>query len=111
MVAVIAELLELDRQADVLTKILASKVVQNDDDDGAGAGTTPGKGIKTVPALGLHRRPRPFLHGLHLHARPQCDRTGKRSSRTSKGYLQADAYSGYDGLYKLRRDRREVGCT
>jgi transposase len=91
----------------MLVKILASQVVQNDD--------TPvkvqdhdGKGIKTGRlwvSIGDHYNP----HVVYTYT---PDRSGAGPAAIFKGfegYLQADAYSAYDGLY-ASGTIIEVGC-
>ena len=91
----------------MLKKILSSRVVQNDDT------TVPvqdhdGKGIKTgrlwVP---VGDRDHPYVV---YHYTPDRSATGPREIfKDFEGYLQADAYSAYDGLYKSG-EIIEVGC-
>ena len=91
----------------MMTKILESRVVQNDD--------TPvkvqdhdGKGIKTGrlwDSIGDH-------YHRYVVYRYTPDRSGDGPAEIFKdyeGYLQADAYSGYDGLYSSGKII-EVGC-
>jgi transposase len=91
----------------MLSKILNSKVVQNDDT------TVPvqdhdGKGIKTGRlwvSIGDHDH-----HYVVYTYTPDRSAAGpEKIFKDFKGYLQADAYSGYDGLYKSG-DIVEVGC-
>jgi transposase len=91
----------------MLSKILNSKVVQNDDT------TVPvqdhdGKGIKTGRlwvSIGDHDH-----HYVVYTYTPDRSAAGPEEIfKDFKGYLQADAYSGYDGLYKSG-DIVEVGC-
>jgi transposase len=91
----------------MLSKILTSKVVQNDDT------TVPvqdhnGKGIKTGRlwvSVGDHYNP----YAVYYYT-PDRSATGPNEIfKDFKGYLQADAYSGYDGLYKSG-EIVEVGC-
>jgi transposase len=91
----------------MLSKILESKVVQNDDT------TVPvqdhdGKGIKTGRlwvSIGDHDH-----HYVVYTYTPDRSAAGpEKIFKDFKGYLQADAYSGYDGLYKSG-DIVEVGC-
>jgi transposase len=91
----------------MLSKILASQVVRNDD--------TPvpvqdhaGKGIKTGRLW--------VCVGDHDHPYVVYDYTPDRSAagpreifKDFEGYLQADAYSAYDGLFKSGKIV-EVGC-
>jgi transposase len=104
--AVVAELLEPIVKL-MLSKILTSKVVQNDD--------TPvpvqdhaGKGIKTGRlwvSVGDHYNP----YVVYDYT-PDRSATGPQGMfKDFKGYLQADAYSAYDGLYKSKKII-EVGC-
>ncbi|MGO9462596.1 MAG: IS66 family transposase [Isosphaeraceae bacterium] len=104
--AVVAELLAPIVKL-MLSEILSSKVVQNDDT------TVPvqdhsGKGIKTGRLW--------VSVGDHDHAYVVYRYTPDRSAtgpeeifKDFKGYLQADAYSAYDGLYKSG-EIVEVGC-
>ncbi len=84
----------------MLSKILTSKVVQNDD--------TPvtvqdhdGKGIKTGrlwASIGDHYHP----YVVYSYTPDRSgDRAGRRSSRTSRAISRPTPYSAYDGLYKL----------
>ena len=91
----------------MLSKILNSKVVQNDDT------TVPvqdhdGKGIKTGRlwvSIGDHDH----RYVVYTYT-PDRSATGPEEIfKDFKGYLQADAYSAYDGLYKSG-DIVEVGC-
>jgi transposase len=104
--AVIAELLDPIVKL-MLSKILTSKVVQNDDT------TVPvqdhsGKGIKTGRlwvSIGDHHNP----YTVYSYT-PDRSAAGPREIfKDFKGYLQADAYSAYDGLYKSK-EIIEVGC-
>jgi transposase len=104
--AAVADLLKpiVDR---MLSAILSSQVVQNDDT------TVPvqdhdGKGIKTGRLW--------VSIGDHAHRFVVYRYTPDRSAagpqeifKDFKGYLQADAYSAYDGLYKSGKIV-EVGC-
>lgn len=87
--------------------ILASKVVQNDDST-VKVLDHDGKGIKTGRlwvSVGDHD------HRYIVYSYTE-DRSGAgpgRFFKDYKGYLQADAYSAYDGLYKSG-DVVEVGC-
>jgi transposase len=104
--AVVAELLAPIVKR-MLSEILSSKVVQNDDT------TVPvqdhsGKGIKTGRLW--------VSVGDHDHRYVVYRYTPDRSAagpeeifKDFKGYLQADAYSAYDGLYKSG-EIVEVGC-
>jgi transposase len=104
--AVVAELLAPIVKL-MLSEILSSKVVQNDDT------TVPvqdhsGKGIKTGRLW--------VSVGDHDHRYVVYRYTPDRSAagpeeifKDFKGYLQADAYSAYDGLYKSG-EIVEVGC-
>jgi transposase len=91
----------------MLSKILTSKVVQNDDT------TVPvqdhaGKGIKTGRlwvSVGDHDNP----YAVYDYT-PDRSATGpEKIFKDFKGYLQADAYPAYDGLYKSGKIV-EVGC-
>ena len=104
--AVIADLLAPIVQL-MLKKILASQVVQNDDT------TVPvqdhhGKGIKTGrfwASIGDHDHP----YTVYIYT-PDRSATGpEQIFKDFQGYLQADAYSAYDGLYKSGKII-EVGC-
>jgi transposase len=104
--AVIADLLSPIVKL-MLSKVLTSKVVQNDDT------TVPvqdhdGKGIKTGRlwvSIGDHNNP----YIVYSHT-PDRGATGPREIfKDFKGYLQADAYPAYDGLYKSG-EIIEVGC-
>jgi transposase len=104
--AVVAELLEPIVKR-MLGLILTSKVVQNDDT------TVPvqdheGKGIKTGRlwvSIGDHDHP----YTVYTYT-PDRSATGPREIfRRFRGYLQADAYSAYDGLY-ASGEIIEVGC-
>jgi transposase len=103
---VIAELLEPIVKL-MLKKVLTSQVVQNDDT------TVPvqdhsGKGIKTGRlwvSIGDHDHP----YAVYTYT-PDRSATGPETIfKDFKGYLQADAYSAYDGLYKSG-EIVEVGC-
>ena len=89
------------------SEILTSKVVQNDD--------TPvkvqdhdGKGLKTGrlwASVGDHDHPY-----VTYHYTPDRSRAGPEAIfKGFEGYLQADAYSAYDGLYTSGKII-EVGC-
>ena len=104
--AAVAELLEPIVKL-MLAKILESRVVQNDDT------TVPvqdhdGKGIKTGRlwvSIGDHDHP----YVVYTYT---PDRSGAGPAaifKDFKGYLQADAYSAYDGLY-TSGEIIEVGC-
>jgi transposase len=104
--AVVAELLEPIVKR-MLGLILTSKVVQNDDT------TVPvqdhsGKGIKTGRlwvSIGDHDHP----YTVYTYT-PDRSATGPREIfRGFRAYLQADAYSAYDGLY-TSGEIIEVGC-
>jgi transposase len=104
--AVTAELLEPIVKR-MLGLILTSKVVQNDDT------TVPvqdhsGKGIKTGRlwvSIGDHDHP----YTVYTYT-PDRSAAGPREIfKGFKGYLQADAYSAYDGLYESG-EIIEVGC-
>jgi transposase len=89
------------------SKILTSKVVQNDD--------TPvpvqdhdGKGIKTARlwvSIGDHSNP----YVAYYYTPDRSAAGPEKIFKDYKGYLQADAYSAYDGLYKSG-EIVEVGC-
>jgi transposase len=104
--AVIAELLEPIVKL-MLSKILTSKVVQNDDT------TVPvqdhgGKGIKTGRlwvSIGDHDH----LYIVYCYTPDRSAAGPEEIFKDFKGYLQADAYSAYDGLYKSG-EIVEVGC-
>ncbi|MGO9922989.1 MAG: IS66 family transposase [Isosphaeraceae bacterium] len=104
--AVVAELLTPIVKL-MLSRILTSKVVQNDDT------TVPvqdhtGKGIKTGRlwvSIGDHDH----RYVVYRYT-PDRSATGPEEIfKDFKGYLQADAYSAYDGLYKSG-EIVEVGC-
>jgi transposase len=104
--AVAAELLEPIVKR-MLALVLTSKVVQNDDT------TVPvqdhdGKGIKTGRlwvSIGDHDHP----YTVYTYT-PDRSAAGPREIfRGFRGYLQADAYSAYDGLYTSGAIV-EVGC-
>jgi transposase len=104
--AVAAELLEPIVKR-MLALVLTSKVVQNDDT------TVPvqdheGRGIKTGRlwvSIGDHDHP----YTVYTYT-PDRSATGPREIfRGFRGYLQADAYSAYDGLYASGAII-EVGC-
>ena len=91
----------------MLKKILSSRVVQNDDT------TVPvqdhdGKGIKTGRLwVSVGDRDHPYVVYRYT---PDRSAAGPREIfKDFKGYLQADAYSAYDGLYKSG-EIIEVGC-
>ncbi len=91
----------------MLKKILSSRVVQNDDT------TVPvqdhdGKGIKTGRLwVSVGDRGHPYVVYRYT---PDRSATGPREIfKDFQGYLQADAYSAYDGLYKSG-EIIEVGC-
>jgi transposase len=104
--AVIAELLEPIVKR-MLSKILTSRVVQNDDT------TVPvqdhsGKGIKTGRlwvSIGDHDHP----YAVYVYTPDRSAAGPEEIFKDFKGYLQADAYSAYDGLYKSG-EIVEVGC-
>jgi transposase len=104
--AVAAELLEPIVKL-MQTKILTSKVVQNDDTR-LPVQDHDGKGIKTGRlwvSIGDH-------FNRHVVYRYMPDGTAARPAEIFKdfeGYLQADANSAYDGLYKSGKIV-EVGC-
>jgi transposase len=104
--AAVADLLRpiVDR---MLSAILTSQVVQNDDT------TVPvqdhdGKGIKTGRLwVSIGDRGHPYVVYTYT---PDRSAAGPREIfKDFKGYLQADAYSAYDGLYKSGKII-EVGC-
>jgi transposase len=104
--ATIAELLEPIVKL-MLKKALASQVVQNDDT------TVPvqdhsGQGIKTGRlwvSIGDHNH----RYTVYTYT-PDRSATGPEEIfKDFKGYLQADAYSAYDGLYQSG-EIVEVGC-
>jgi transposase len=104
--ATIAELLEPIVKR-MLSRILTSKVVQNDDT------TVPvqdhdGKGIKTGRlwvSIGDHDNP----YTVYVYTPDRSAAGPEEIFKDFKGYLQADAYSAYDGLYKSGAIV-EVGC-
>lgn len=104
--AVAAELLEPIVKR-MLEKILASRVVQNDDT------TVPvqdhdGKGIKTGRlwvSIGDHDH----RYTVYTYTPDRSASGPKAIFQDFQGYLQADAYSGYDGLFQSG-DIVEVGC-
>jgi transposase len=104
--AVIAELLDPIVKL-MLSKILTSKVVQNDDTK-VPVQDHSGKGIKSGRlwnSVGDHYNP----YVVYFYT-PDRSATGpKEIFKDFKGYLQADAYSAYDGLYKSG-EIIEVGC-
>ena len=91
----------------MLSEILSSKVVQNDDT------TVPvqdhsGKGIKTGRlwvSIGDHDHP----YVVYRYTPDRSAAGPEAIFKDFKGYLQADAYSAYDGLYKSG-EIVEVGC-
>ena len=58
--------------------------------------------------MGVHRRRPPGRRCLRLHGRPH-PRRAAGLPRGLRGYLQADAYAGYDALYATGRVV-EVAC-
>jgi hypothetical protein len=104
--AVAAELLEPIVKL-MLRRILSSEVVQNDDT------TVPvqdhgGKGIKTGrlwDSIGDHDHP----YTVYTYTPDRSAAGPQEIFKGFKGYLQADAYSAYDGLY-TSGDIVEVGC-
>jgi transposase len=104
--AVAAELLEPIVKL-MLRRILSSKVVQNDDT------TVPvqdhsGKGIKTGrfwDSIGDHDNP----YTVYTYTPDRSAAGPQEIFKDFKGYLQADAYSAYDGLY-ASGEIVEVGC-
>jgi transposase len=91
----------------MLKEILASQVVQNDDT------TVPvqdhsGKGIKTGRlwvSIGDHDHP----HVVYTYTPDRSAAGPEKIFKDFQGYLQADAYSAYDGLYSSGKII-EVGC-
>jgi transposase len=91
----------------MLSRILASKVVQNDDT------TVPvqdhdGKGIKTGrlwASVGDHYNP----YVVYCYTPDRSAAGPLEIFKDYKGYLQADAYSAYDSLYESKQII-EVGC-
>jgi transposase len=89
------------------SEILKSRVVQNDDT------TVPvqdhsGKGIKTGRlwvSIGDHHH----RYTVYVYTPDRSADGPNEIFKDFKGYLQADAYSAYDGLYKSG-DIIEVGC-
>jgi transposase len=104
--AVAAELLEPIVKR-MLKEILASRVVQNDDT------TVPvqdhrGKGIKTGRlwvSIGAHDH----RYTVYTYTPDRSADGPKEIFKDFRGYLQADAYSAYDALYKSG-EIVEVGC-
>jgi transposase len=104
--AVVAELLEPIVKR-MLERILTSKVVQNDDT------TVPvqdhdGKGVKTGRlwvSIGDHDHP----YTVYTYTTDRSAAGPQEIFKNFKGYLQADAYSAYDGLYTSGAII-EVGC-
>jgi transposase len=104
--AVIAELLDPIVKL-MQSKILTSKVVQNDDT------TVPvqdhdGKGIKTGRlwvSIGDHHNP----YTVYSYTPDRSAAGPLEIFKDYKGYLQADAYPAYDSLYESKRII-EVGC-
>src|SRR5271166_112128 len=104
--ATIAELLEPIVKL-MLSRILSSQVVQNDDT------TVPvqdhdGKGIKTGRlwvSIGDHDH----RYVVYRYTPDRSAAGPEEIFKDFKGYLQADAYSAYDGLYKSGAIV-EVGC-
>ena len=91
----------------MLKKILSSRVVQNDDT------TVPvqdhdGKGIKTGRLwVSIGDRGHPYV--VYRYTPDRSAAGPQEIFKDFKGYLQADAYSAYDGLYKSGKII-EVGC-
>jgi transposase len=91
----------------MLKEILASLVVQNDDT------TVPvqdhdGKGIKTGrlwASIGDHHHP----YVVYIYTPDRSTAGPRKIFKDFQGYLQADAYSAYDGLYTSGKII-EVGC-
>lgn len=104
--AVAAELLEPIVKR-MLEKILESRVVQNDDT------TVPvqdhdGKGIKTGRLwISIGDQDHPYT--VYTYTPDRSAKGPKAIFKDFQGYLQADAYSGYDGLFQSG-DIIEVGC-
>jgi transposase len=104
--ATIAELLEPIVKL-MLSKILTSKVVQNDDT------TVPvqdhdGKGIK-IGRLWVSIGDHGYPYVVYVYTPDRSAAGPEKIFKDFKGYLQADAYSAYDGLYKSG-EIVEVGC-
>ena len=91
----------------MMSKVLESKVVQNDDtpvpvQDPGGKGTKTGR---LWASVGDHDHPY-----VVYHYTPDRTRAGPEAIfKGFEGYLQADAYAGYDGLYASGKVV-EVGC-
>jgi transposase len=91
----------------MLSKVLESKVVQNDDT------TVPvqdhsGKGIKTGRLwVSVGDRGHPYT--VYIYTPDRSAAGPQKIFKDFKGYLQADAYSAYDGLY-TSGEIVEVGC-
>jgi transposase len=104
--ATIAELLEPIVKL-MLKEVLSSRVVRNDDT------TVPvqdhsGKGIKTGRlwvSIGDHDHP----HVVYTYTPDRSAAGPQEIFKDFQGYLQADAYSAYDGLYTSGKIV-EVGC-
>jgi transposase len=91
----------------MLSKILTSKVVQNDDTR-VPVQDHSGKGIKTGRlwvSCGDHYNP----YAVYYYTPDRSAAGPQEIFKDFKGYLQADAYSAYDGLYKSG-EIVEVGC-
>ena len=87
-------------------RVLASRVIHTDD-------TTvpiqsPGAKQCRKGAFGATWETSQSVHGLRLHAEPEARRPGTMARRVS-GYLQADAYGGYDCIYHAH-GVTEVAC-
>jgi transposase len=91
----------------MLSKILQSQVVQNDDT------TVPvqdhsGKGVKTGRLwVSVGDRGHPYT--VYTYTPDRSAAGPQKIFKDFKGYLQADAYSAYDGLYTSGKIV-EVGC-
>jgi transposase len=104
--AVAAELLEPVVKR-MLKEILASRVVQNDDtpvpvQDHSGTGIKTGR---LWVSIGDHDHP----YVVYTYTPDRSADGPKAIFKDFTGYLQADAYSAYDGLYKSG-EIIEVGC-
>jgi transposase len=91
----------------MLSEILTSKVVQNDDTR-VPVQDHSGKGIKTGRlwvSCGDHYNP----YAVYYYTPDRSAAGPQEIFKDFKGYLQADAYSAYDGLYKSG-EIVEVGC-
>jgi len=91
----------------MLSKILTSKVVQNDDTP-VPVQDPDGKGIKTGrlwASVGDHDHP----YVVYCYTPDRSAAGPEGIFKDFKGYLQADAYQAYDGLY-TSGEIIEVGC-